>query len=105
MVFLFLHVFVHALHTHHHTFLFAVEHQRLLVQVAFHLLKTIGSAAVVSYTLGIVTGLTASALFGFGGFAFVVDVASALGVGHHFEFGFAEFALTLIDGLFEFVFA
>ena len=37
VVLLFLHVFVHALHTHNCSFLLAVEHKRLLMGAALHI--------------------------------------------------------------------
>lgn len=105
MVLLLLHVFVHALHAHHHAFLLAVEHQRLFVHIALHLEHVVALPAAIVPSLRVVAGL-AAALVHIGGFALGVNVASAFGVGHLAEFAFAQLAWPLhVDGLFQFLLA
>jgi hypothetical protein len=105
VVLLLFHVLVHALHTHHHTLLLTVEHQRLLVQVTLDLLQTLCPDTIVSSTLRVMAPLASSSLLRLRSLAFVEYIASALCIGHHFQFSLTEFALPLINGLFELMFA
>jgi hypothetical protein len=105
VVLLLFHVLVHALHTHHHTLLLTIKHKRLLVQVTLNLLQTLCPATIISPTLRVMARLAASPFLGLRSLAFVIYIASALRVGHHFQFSLTEFALPLIDGLFELMFA
>lgn len=90
VVFLLFHVFIHALHAHHHAFLLAVKHQWLLVQVAFHFLQTLsGPTAVFSSTLWVMTGLATAAILWLWSLALIIDIAPTLCIGHHFEFTLA----------------
>lgn len=107
VVFLLLHVFVHALHAHDDGFLLAVEHEGLFVDVALHLARLLALPAlvIVGPAGRIVTGL-AVALVDLRGLSFSVDVVPALGVRHFPQLALAQLPLSLrVVGLLELVLA